>query len=119
MKHIFLIAAASLALMMAVSATPASAKKVSNDRAAHLLSVCMINHGKITQPQGNGTYLKCCTKAGGYCIICRQDGRGLCNKMPYRAWRTDATKPEAPAPGAIAPKRSGDRRIDPGMKFGR
>jgi|GEM_PF-1399895 len=119
MKRIFPLAATGLVLMMAVSATPASARKVSNDSAAHLLSVCMLNHGKITQPQGNGSYLKCCTKTGGYCIICRQDGKGLCNKTSYRAWRTDATKPEAPAPGTIAPKRSGDRRIDPGMKFGR
>jgi len=119
MKRIFPIAAASLGLMMAVSATPASAKKVSNDSAAHLLSVCMLNHGKITQPQGNGSYLKCCTKAGGYCIICRQDGKGLCNKTSYRAWQKDATMPEAPVPGAIAPKRSTDGRMDSGMKFKR
>ena len=119
MKRIFPLAAASLALMMAVSATPASAKKVSNDRAAHLLSICMLDHGKITQPEGNGSYIKCCTKAGGYCIICRQDGKGLCNKTSYRASRKDATMPEAPAPGAIAPKRSRDRGIDPDMKFAR
>ena len=119
MKRIAQIAAASLALMIAISATPASARKVSNDTAAHLLSVCMIDHGKITEPQGNGSYIKCCTKEGGYCIICRQDGKGLCNKTPYRAWQKDVTLPEAPASCVIAPKRSTDGRIDPGMKFGR
>ena len=110
MTRILFAAAASLALMMAVSTTPSLAKKVSNDRAAHLLSVCMLDGGRITEPQGNGSYLKCCTKAGGYCIICKQDGTGLCNKTAYSSRPATRLQDEASAPGTVAPAKASSRR---------
>jgi len=119
MTRICLIAAASLALMMAVSPTPSFAKKVSNDTAAHLLSICLLDGGKTSEPEGNGSYVKCCTKAGSYCIICKQDGSGLCNKTPYRAWRKTVTVPEVPQSGAVAPKQPAGGLVKPATKIRR
>lgn len=117
MKRILFAAVASLALMMAVSTTPSEARKVSNDRAAHLLSVCMIDGGTITEMDGNGSWLRCCTKEGGYCITCRQDGAGLCNKTAYLA-RGTVTRPEAVAPGTVAPAVNRSGPIKPKRNFG-
>jgi hypothetical protein len=119
MKRILFAAAAGLALMMAVSTTPSSAKKVSNDRAANLLSICLLNGGRTSEPQGNGSYVRCCTKAGGFCIICKQDGSGLCNKTPYRAWSKNATESQAPASGSMAPAETTGRNTAPSLKLGR
>jgi len=117
MTRILSVAIASLALMMAVSTTPSLAKKVSNDRAAHLLSICMLDGGKTSEAQGNGSYVKCCTKAGGYCIICKQDGSGLCNKTAYSV-RGNVTRPAAVEPGTMAPAPSRGGRINPTKVFG-
>lgn len=117
MTRILLTALASLALMMAVSTTPSLAKKVSNDRAAHLLSVCMIDGGKITEMDGNGSWLRCCSKKSGYCITCKQDGSGLCNKTAYSA-RGTVTRPESVAPGTVAPAPNQGDPIKPTRNFG-
>jgi hypothetical protein len=118
MKRILFAAAASLVLTMAISTTPSFAKKVSNHDAATAISNCLLDGGVTSEPQGNGSYAKCCTKAGGYCIICKQDGTGLCNKTAYILGRGAVSKPQALETGAMAPARSRGGPINPTRNFG-
>lgn len=117
MKRILIAAAASLILTMASSTTPSFAKKVSNDRAANLLTICLLDGGRTSEPN-NGRYVKCCTSSqGGYCIICRQDGSELCNKIPYSA-RQNMSRPAANAPAVMAPGKSRSGPVNPRRNFG-
>jgi hypothetical protein len=109
MKRICLAAAASLALMLAVFPAPSYAKKVSNHAAAGLMSICLLDGGRTSEPN-NGKYVKCCTKEGGYCIICQQNGSGQCNRMDYSPLRASGQGNEASAPGTVAPAQASPRR---------
>lgn len=92
-----------LAILMTASATPSLAKKVSNQSASNLMSICLLNGGRTSEPN-NGEYVKCCTSKGDFCIICRQNGSGQCNKTDYRPLRTSNDPgTQAPASGVVAP----------------
>lgn len=109
MIRLSLIVAAVLALT--VFNTPSFAKPVGNHTASRLMSICLLNGGKTSEPEGRGSYVKCCTKAGAFCIICRQDGTGLCRKTAYSSRPSKRLQTPAPAPGVIAPVRAGDHRL--------
>jgi hypothetical protein len=115
MKRILFAAAASLVLTMAISTTPSFAKKVSNHTASGLMSICLLDNGRISEPN-NGLYVKCCTRKGGYCIICKQNGSGLCNKTSYLV-RDNLSRPAAIAPGVMAPDKSRGGRVNPTTTF--
>lgn len=103
MKRIVFAAATGLVLTLAVSLPPAFAKKVSNHKAAGLMSMCLLDGGKTSEPN-NGLYIRCCTSEGAYCIICKQDGSGLCSKTAYSA-RGNVSRPAAAEPGVTAAGR--------------
>ncbi|WP_339762540.1 hypothetical protein [uncultured Hoeflea sp.] len=114
MKRIMFAAATGLVLTLAVSLPPAFAKKVSNHKAAGLMSMCLLDGGKTSEPN-NGLYIRCCTSEGAYCIICKQDGSGQCSKTAYSA-RGNVSRPAAAEPGGLAPGRSTGASRAPNLK---
>lgn len=85
-------------------ATSAQAKKVSNHAAADLISQCNLAGGTTSEPEGNGLYTKCCSKSLGYCIICRQDGTGKCNKTSYSVRPNNTHLSQEPNANVFAPE---------------
>jgi hypothetical protein len=119
MKHLSLAKVASLTLLIAVAvpANPASARSVNNGTASNLLSQCLLESDAqtalgSTRPQK----VACCSRSLGYCVTCRTDGTGRCNRTSFSLRPAAGFRPVAPGSVVVAPRETGRR---PSMRLNR